>query len=85
MQSSNEMIMDFQTNYAFPDVTSELPDKQPPWPDLSDPGQTAPLNPSPDVPGADAPEVSTGSRMDEDIPAQDIDDEEVGEIESGNP
>ncbi len=77
--------MEFTTNYAYPDLVDEMPDEQPPSTSYPEPGQTAPLNPKPEIPGTDAPEVSTGSRMDEDIPAEDIDEEEVGETESGNP
>ncbi|MCE6993166.1 hypothetical protein [Dyadobacter sp. CY323] len=62
-----------------------MPDKQPPATSYPEPGQTAPLNPTPDVPGPDAPEVETGSRMDTDIPAEETDENEVGEVESENP
>lgn len=77
--------MDFQTNYFIPNFVSESPDEQPPATSYPEPGQTAPLNPTPGIPGTDAPEVNTGSRIDEDIPAQDIDEEDVGEMESENP
>jgi hypothetical protein len=81
----NLETMELLTNYAYPDVVNEMPDKQPPATSYPEPGQQAPLNPTPDVPGTDAPEVNTGSRMDDDVPAEDIDEEQVGEIESGNP
>ncbi|KAA0993206.1 hypothetical protein [Dyadobacter aurulentus] len=77
--------MEFISNYSFKEVTSELPDEQPPSPSYPEPGQTAPMNPTPDVPGTDAPEVSTGTRIDKDEPAEDTDENEVGEIESQNP
>lgn len=77
--------MDFQTN-IFEMPVAEYPDKQPPAPSYPDkPGETAPLNPRPNVPGTDAPEVSTGSGMDDDLPAEETDEREVGEIESQNP
>ncbi|WAC14280.1 hypothetical protein [Dyadobacter pollutisoli] len=77
--------MDFQTKYINPDFVSALPDDQPPATSYPEPGQTPPLNPTPEIPGTDAPEVNTGSRIDDDSPAQDIDEENVGEIESENP
>ncbi|MCF0069944.1 hypothetical protein LZD49_05645 [Dyadobacter sp. CY261] len=78
--------MDFQNQYAFAFPTSEMPDDQPPATSYPEkPGETGPLNPTPDVPGADAPEVSTGTRIDDDQPAEETDENEVGEIESQNP
>lgn len=78
--------MDFQNQYAFAVPVAEMPDDQPPSPSYPEkPRETGPLNPTPDVPGTDAPEVNTGSRMDEDQPAEPTEADEVGEIESQNP
>ncbi|NIJ54096.1 hypothetical protein [Dyadobacter arcticus] len=66
-------------------LVAEMPGTQPPSPSYPEPGQQAPMNPTPIVPGTDAPEVSTGTNMDDDIPAEDIDEREVGEIEAENP
>ncbi|MCE7064724.1 hypothetical protein [Dyadobacter sp. CY326] len=77
--------MEFLINEAYYTLVAEAPDKQPPAPSYPEPGQMAPMNPTPDVPGTDAPEVSTGSKVDSDEPAQETDEEQVGAIESGNP
>lgn len=77
--------MDFTANYAYPTITNEMPDEQPPATSYPEPGQTAPMNPQPTIPGTDAPEVSTGNRTEENADTQDIDENEVGEIESQNP
>ena len=77
--------MDFQNQYAFALPVSELPDDQPPATSYPEkPRETGPLNPTPDVPGPDAPEVNTGSRIDQED-AEETDENEVGEIESQNP
>jgi len=69
---------------GFP--VAEMPGDQPPAPSYPEkPREQSPLNPRPNVPGTDAPEVSTGSGMDDEKPAEDMDDREVGEIESQNP
>ncbi|TLV03006.1 hypothetical protein [Dyadobacter luticola] len=77
--------MEFRIIDFYNDIVSEMPDKQVPYPEYNEPGQAPPLNPTPLVPGPDSPETNTGSRMDDDIPAQDIDEEDVGVIESENP
>ncbi|MGV3603507.1 MAG: hypothetical protein ACO1N1_19970 [Dyadobacter fermentans] len=78
--------MDFQTENDTTAPTAVRPSHQPPSPSYPEkPRDTGPLNPTPDVPGTDAPEVSTGSRIDDDEPAQETDEDEVGEIESQNP
>lgn len=78
--------MDFQNQYAFDLPVSEMPDDQPPAPSYPEkPRETGPLNPTPGVPGTDAPEVNTGTRIDRDEPAEQTDEDEVGEIESQNP
>lgn len=77
--------MHLLSSYASPFFFAELPDDQPPATSYPEPGEIAPANPNPLVPGPDAPEVNTGSRMDDDIPAQDIDEEQVGVVESENP
>lgn len=78
--------MEFQSQFAFASTVAELPDDQPPATSYPEnPRETGPLNPTPDVPGPDAPEVNTGTRIDDDQPAEETDAEEVGEIESQNP
>lgn len=78
--------MDFQSQYTFALPVAEMPDDQPPATSYPEkPRETGPLNPTPDVPGTDAPEVNTGSRIDEDQPTEPSDEDEVGEIESQNP
>jgi hypothetical protein len=77
--------MDFMTGYSYGNFTSEMPDKQPPATSYPEPGQTAPMNPQPDVPGTDAPEVYTGNKTEENASTQDIDENDVGVIESENP
>lgn len=78
--------MDLYNQYAFAFPVAEMPDDQPPVPSYPEkPGETGPLNPTPDVPGTDAPEVNTGSRIDDDEPAEPAEEVEVGEIESQNP
>jgi len=55
--------MDFQLN-TYNSFVSELPDDQPPatsHPDPQKPDQMEPMNPTPEVPGTDAPEVYTGT------------------------
>ena len=77
--------MEYLTGESYASFTNEMPDKQPPAPSYPEPGQQAPMNPNPDVPRTDAPEVETGTRMEDDLPAQETDENEVGEIESQNP
>jgi hypothetical protein len=77
--------MNMQNQFSFEDIVAEAPDKQPPAKSYPEPGETAPLNPNPEVPGPDAPEVNTGSRIDDDLPAQDTDEDEVDEIQRENP
>jgi hypothetical protein len=78
--------MDFQNQYEFALPIAEMPDDQPPAPSYPEkPQETGPLNPTPDVPGTDAPGVNTGSRIDADEQAERKDEDEVGEIESQNP
>lgn len=81
--------MKSQTDKREETLDDETRDRQPrqrPVPSYGEPGQMGPMNPTPDVPGADAPEVMTGNRFDNDNePAQDDDDQEVGKIESENP
>jgi len=58
-------------------LVSEFPDDQPPatsYPDPHKPGQMPPMNPAPEVPGADAPEVDTGSRVSPALPEEDEDE-----------
>ena len=76
--------MDLMMQEQYDTMVAEFPDKQPPATSYPEPGQQAPMNPTPGIPGSDAPEVSTGSRIDEDLPAE-APEEEVGEIESENP
>lgn len=79
-------IMQYQSQSTFDSTVAELPDDQPPATSYPEkPRETGPLNPTPDVPGTDAPEVNTGTRIDDDQPAEETDEEEVGEIESQNP
>ena len=78
--------MDFQEHYTGVFPSAEMPDDQPPAPSYPEkPRDTGPLNPTPDVPGTDAPEVNTGSRIDEKTPAEPASEDEVGEIESQTP
>ena len=66
--------MEFLTN-----IFNEFPDDQPPatsYPDPQKPGQMAPMNPTPEVPGTDAPEVEKGSNIDAPSSADDETDEE---------
>jgi hypothetical protein len=77
--------MEFRILDLYASLINEMPGTQPPSPSYPEPGQIAPMNPTPGVPGTDAPEVNTGSRVDEDAPDEDADAEEVGEIESQNP
>lgn len=66
--------MDFFSEIAGSNFTNEYPADQPPstpYPDPSKPGQTPPMNPTPDVPGTDAPEVYTGTSMEPQSPEQD--------------
>lgn len=78
--------MELQTDYLLEMPVAEHPDEQPPATSYPEkPGETAPLNPRPHIPGTDAPEVSTGSGMDDDLPAEETDEQEVGDIESQNP
>ena len=82
------IIMKSQTDKREEKLDDETVDRQPrqqPVPSYGEPGQMGPMNPTPDVPGADAPEVSTGNRFDTDEPAEETDEREVGEIESENP
>ncbi|QRR00416.1 hypothetical protein [Dyadobacter sandarakinus] len=78
--------MDFLTNdpfYTFVNEMPDQPDHQSPVPSYPDkPGQTGPMNPKPHIPGTDAPEVSTGSRIDEDLPAEDTDENAPGDKDS---
>lgn len=77
--------MDFKDQYHLTLFTSELPDEQPPATSYPEkPHETGPLNPTPGIPGTDAPEVNTGSRVDDNEP-EETDENEVGEIESQNP
>ena len=58
--------MDFQLNNDYNLFVSELPDDQPPatsYPDPQKPGQMEPMNPTPEIPGTDAPEVQTGTNI----------------------
>ena len=62
--------MDFLMNYYSVNLNSffvsEFPDDQPPatsYPDPQKPDQMPPMNPRPYVPGTDAPEVDTGSKI----------------------
>ena len=77
--------MEFLMHEEYDTLVAEAPDKQPPATSYPEPGQTAPMNPTPDVPGTDAPEVSTGSRATPEEPAQETDEDQVGAIESENP
>ncbi|WP_353719675.1 hypothetical protein [Dyadobacter sp. 676] len=78
--------MNLETEYTEAAPTAVKPTHQPPAPSYPEkPRETGPLNPTPDVPGTDAPEVSTGSGVNLDEPAQETDADEVGEIESQNP
>ena len=80
--------MKSQTEKREETLDDETRDRQPrqqPVPSYGEPGQMGPMNPTPEVPGADSPEVSTGNRFDTDEQDEDIDDHEVGEIESENP
>jgi hypothetical protein len=77
--------MDFQNQHFYAFAASELPDEQPPATSYPEkPHETGPLNPTPGILGTDAPEVNTGSRIDDDEP-EETDENEVGEIESQNP
>ena len=85
-EKSTNKTMDFQSQYVPAFSLAEMPDDQPPAPSYPEkPRETGPLNPTPHVPGTDAPEVSTGSRIDEDQPAEQNNEDEIGEIESQNP
>lgn len=56
--------MEFQTNIYSNGFVNEFPDKQPPatsYPDPQKRDQTAPMNPTPDISGADDPSVGTGT------------------------
>ncbi len=78
--------MDFQDIELAGFPVAEIPGDQPPAPSYPEkPREPGPLNPRPNVPGTDAPEVSTGSGMDDDKPAEKPMSGEVGEIESQNP
>lgn len=56
-------MMEFQFNDLYGSVMNEFPDKQLPdsYPHTGNPTIMPPMNPTPDVPGPDAPEVSPGS------------------------
>ncbi|MCF0041016.1 hypothetical protein [Dyadobacter fanqingshengii] len=87
--------MKSQTEKREETLDDETRDRQPrqqPVPSYGEPGQMGPMNTTPEVPGADAPEVSTGNRFatdepadETDEPAEETDEPEVGEIESENP
>lgn len=80
------MTMNYQNIELGGIFVAEMPGDQPPAPSYPEkPREQGPLNPRPNIPGTDAPEVSTGSGMDDDKPAEDIEEREVGEVESQNP
>jgi len=69
--------MNYQPNFNSDGFVREFPDDQPPatsYPDPQKPGQMPPMNPTPDIPGTDAPEVETGSGVSPDLPEEDEDD-----------
>ena len=56
--------MEFQSNSFSTGFVNEFPDKQPPatsYPDPQKRDQTGPMNPTPDIAGADDPSVGTGT------------------------
>ncbi|WP_221392273.1 hypothetical protein [Dyadobacter sp. NIV53] len=65
--------MEFQTNNFSNGFVSEFSADQPPatsYPDPHKPGQMGPMNPTPDIPGTDAPEVNTGTSIEPLTPDQ---------------
>lgn len=58
--------MDFISGVSYANFNNDYPGDQPPatsYPDPQKPGQQAPMNPTPKVPGTDAPEVLTGKEI----------------------
>ncbi|MCF2446475.1 hypothetical protein L0657_21130 [Dyadobacter sp. CY345] len=67
-------MLEFQYNDLFGSIMNDFPDKQLPdsYPNTSNPTIMPPMNPTPDIPGPDAPEVAPGSRTE--MPAENVDD-----------
>jgi hypothetical protein len=79
---TKSQLMAYLTDYYSNSFVSEFPDDQPPatsYPDPQKKEQQAPMNPTPYVPGTDAPEVVPGSNVEEaapeesEIPVEDAD------------
>ena len=63
-QTKRDML-EFQFNDLFGAIMNESPGDQEPatFPDPKHPTQMPPLNPTPDVPGTDAPEIVPGTNV----------------------
>jgi len=72
-------MLEFQYNDLFGSIMNDFPDKQMPdsYPNTQNPTIMPPMNPTPDIPGPDAPEVVPGSNVrpqtedGDDVPAED--------------
>ncbi|TKT87505.1 hypothetical protein [Dyadobacter frigoris] len=72
-------MTEFQYNDLFNSIMSEFPGTQLPdsYPNIGNPTIMPPMNPTPDIPGPDAPEVVPGTNVEpqtedgDDVPAKD--------------
>ncbi|SEI95288.1 hypothetical protein SAMN04487995_2709 [Dyadobacter koreensis] len=72
-------MLEFQYNDLFGSIMNDIPDKQMPdsYPNTQNPTIMPPMNPTPDIPGTDAPEVVPGTNIrpqtenEDDVPAKD--------------